>query len=76
MGNRSGDKNMSQSQAILDYLQSGHVLTPLEALQKFGCFRLAARVHDLRAAGHNIVGHTVDTGSGKKVAQYHLQSTT
>ncbi|WP_425319065.1 helix-turn-helix domain-containing protein [Snodgrassella alvi] len=36
----SNSENYSQSKQILDYLQSGNALTPLEALRKFNCLRL------------------------------------
>ena len=45
---------MTQTQKILLYLKSGKTLTPIEALNKFGCFRLAARIADLRRDGHKI----------------------
>ena len=45
---------MTQTQRILIYLKTGKSLTPLEALNKFGCFRLAARIADLRSQGHTI----------------------
>ena len=45
---------MTQTQRILIYLKTGKSLTPLEALNKFGCFRLAARIADLRRDGHTI----------------------
>jgi len=45
---------MTQTQRILIYLKTGKSLTPIEALQKFGCFRLAARISDLRSQGHTI----------------------
>ena len=45
---------MTQTQRILIYLKTGKSLTPLEALQKFGCLRLAARIADLRRDGHII----------------------
>jgi hypothetical protein len=48
-------KTLSQNQAILDYLKSGNTLTPIEALEKFHCFRLAARISDLRKSGHTIL---------------------
>jgi hypothetical protein len=63
---------MSQSDAILAHLQAGNSLTPIEALQRFGCFRLAARVNDLRAAGHNVITHHLDLPNGKRVASYRL----
>ena len=46
---------MSQNKQIADYLNKGKKLTPIDALTKFGCFRLAARIADLRASGMNIV---------------------
>ncbi len=61
----------SQSDAILAYLKSGRSLTPLEALRRFGCFRLSARAYDLRAAGYRIRSRLVRVGD-KKVARYWL----
>tara|TARA_Y100001951_G_C11269307_1_gene257676 strand:- start:160 stop:375 length:216 start_codon:yes stop_codon:yes gene_type:complete len=44
-------------------------LTPIEALNKYGCFRLSARVHDLRTEGFNI--QTIRTKeNGKTYATY------
>ena len=43
-------RTTSQSAMILNFLKSGGSLTPIEALQKFSCFRLAARINDLREA--------------------------
>ena len=44
----------TQNEMVLDHLQSGKPLTPLTALQRYGVFRLAARVCDLRSMGHEI----------------------
>lgn len=63
---------MSQEQAILAYLRTGHLITPIGALQKFNTFRLAARIADLRRAGHVIRTETIKTRSGKRVAAYLL----
>jgi len=64
---------MSQDTAILNYLKKGKKLTPLDALHRFGCFRLSARVYDLRGRGHNIVSKTIQV-SGKRVSEYSLVS--
>lgn len=40
---------------ILSYLKAGNSITPLDALQLFGCFRLGARIWDLRKSGVEIV---------------------
>lgn len=64
----------SQNQQILKYLQSGKKITPLEALNKFGCFRLGARIYDLRHDGHPISSKPFKTDSGKTVAIYELKT--
>lgn len=63
---------MTQRNDILDYLKSGRSLTPLSALDLFGCLRLGARIYDLKAEGYRIVSEQVETPSGKHVARYSL----
>ncbi len=62
---------MSQQQAILKHLQN-NTITPLDALNLYGCFRLAAVIHVLRDAGHNIETEAM-TMNGKTFANYRLQ---
>ena len=62
---------MSQCADIELFLQSGHELTPLEALEMFRCFRLAARIDELRARGVPIATRMVHEG-GKAYAAYRL----
>ena len=45
---------MTQNDAILSALRRGERLTPTVALSVYGTFRLAARIWDLRQAGHAI----------------------
>ena len=61
---------MSQNKQIADYLNKGKKLTPIDALNKFGCFRLAARIADLRNEGMNIVTNTIKLENKKQIAQY------
>jgi len=63
---------ISQQDAVLLLLQSRPAgLTPIEALNEVGCFRLAARVAELRTLGHNIV--TIpETRDGRTWARYRL----
>ena len=42
------ESKKSQADAIKDYLLQGHSITPLDALEMFGCFRLGARIADLK----------------------------
>lgn len=62
----------SQAKRILAYMQEGHRITPIEALNLFGCFRLGARIADLRAGGHAIESEFVTTESGKHVKSYWI----
>ena len=62
----------TQAGRILAHLRAGHRLTALEALERFGCFRLAARVHELRREGWAIEERTVETRGGKRVAEYWI----
>jgi hypothetical protein len=64
---------MSQNKQIADYLNKGKKLTPIDALNKFGCFRLAARIADLRNDGMNIVTNTIKLENKKQIAQYSVK---
>jgi hypothetical protein len=61
-----------QNSKILSYMLLGNSISAYEALQLFGCFRLAARIHDIRKMGYAINKETMDTQSGKKVAVYSI----
>lgn len=65
---------MSQAQTILEMLKRGPV-TAMDALQAAGCFRLAARIADLRQQGFEIETETITTPTGKHIAQYKLKET-
>jgi hypothetical protein len=62
----------SQNQEIYEYLQTGKSLTPLEALERFGCFRLGARIYDLKQADVKIATDIVEK-NGKRFASYRLE---
>lgn len=60
----------SQCEQILAHLKT-RPITPLEALDLYGCFRLGARVWDLRQDGHDIHTELVER-NGKRFAQYQM----
>ena len=62
---------MTQNQQIANYLNKGKAITPIQALNKFNCFRLAARISDLRNDGMNINTKIV-TKEGKSYASYSI----
>lgn len=61
----------SQNEQILEALESGSKVTPLDALNKFGCFRLGARIHELKQRGYPIKTEIIRQ-RGKYIAEYSL----
>jgi hypothetical protein len=55
---------MKQTDKILLYMQTEGEITPLDALREFNCMRLAARISDLRKAGHKI-GRRIEKGTNR-----------
>ena len=66
------DVTKSQEQQVLRRLLAGESLTALEALQRFGVFRLAARVFRLRQKGFPVLTHMAEMAGGKRVAVYAM----
>lgn len=64
-------KTDAQKERIKRYLKSGKGLTPLGALNRFGCFRLSGRILDFRREGMNIQTVLVKRGK-KRVALYRI----
>ncbi len=65
----------SQTKRVGDYLLRHGKITPLEALQKLGTARLAARIWDLKREGFSITRRMkwVRTRNGEtRVAEYRL----
>ena len=62
---------MSQTMQIKEWLQTGKPLTALDALENFSCFRLAARIDDLRKEGMQIETR-IKYKNGKRFAEYGL----
>ncbi len=60
----------SQNMRILHALKMNRRLTPLAALRLFGCFRLSARIYDLRMMGVAIHSGRRTLPDGKIVAEY------
>ena len=59
---------MNQEQMIFEHLKKHGSITAIEALNKYGCFRLAARIGELRET-YNIETTMVEKG-GKRFARY------
>lgn len=63
---------VTQKLETLIYLQRYGSITPMDALKEFNCFRLGARIWDLRREGHDIFTE-YETKRGKTYARYRLK---
>lgn len=64
-------KTESQNNLIKAWLMNGRSITPLQALDMFGCFRLSARIDNLRKEGMNIKTDLIMIND-KRIAQYSI----
>lgn len=68
---------MTQTDMILGYLREHGSISQLEAAQELGCWRLGARIWDLRHEGHAIRREMVTRrnrfGTTVSFARYSLQ---
>jgi hypothetical protein len=64
-------KSDSQNNLIKAWLMNGRSITPLQALDMFGCFRLSARIDNLRKEGMNIKTDLIMIND-KRIAQYSI----
>lgn len=62
----------TQTAQIRAALERGEALTPLDALDRFGCFRLGARIYELRKEGLPVAKRMVPAGD-THVAEYRLE---
>ena len=62
----------SQKNLVLNHLKNDNGITPLEALNKFGAFRLSAIIFDLKKDGYDIDTEIIKNG-GKHYANYKLK---
>ena len=62
---------MSQNKEIKEYLNHGNRLTSLDALNLFGCMRLASRINDLKKEGMLIGSKTITALNGKRYSEYY-----
>lgn len=61
----------TQKSQILAALLNGEKITPMDALTRFGSFRLGAVIHKLRLQGYNIITENVPH-NGTHYARYYL----
>lgn len=68
---------MAQKEMILDYLERNGSITQKEAIDHLGCYRLPARIGELKHMGHHIrrtmVQSTNRFGTPISFAKYSLE---
>ena len=67
---------MSQVDMVMDYMQAHGSITQSEAIEAFGCYRLGARIADLKERGV-AVGRIMEEGQNRfgdrtRYARYFL----
>jgi len=66
---------ISQEDYILKDLLRGTCITPMDALEDYGCFRLGARIYDLRNKGYDIKTKKIKRNK-KTFAGYYIEKKT
>ena len=61
-----------QARTVLRHLARGKTITAWEALGVYRIFRLAARILELRDAGHDIITDRKKDATGKWYGEYRL----
>lgn len=70
----------TQAKDILRYMREHGSITQVEAAHEIGCYKLPARIYDLKVAGHVIDKEMVNSknryGHHCSYARYRLKETT
>jgi len=60
-----------QKKAILKHMRTSWI-SPIEALNRFGCFRLAPRILEIKEDGYNVVDRWKESPNGARFKEYKL----
>ena len=63
----------SQKTRILEYLEEHGSITQAEAVERFRCYRLSARISELKDDGHNIITESEPNNGYGRHARYFLE---
>ena len=66
-------QHKSQKSKILDYMLDNGSITQKEAVEHFGCYRLSARIKDLRDEEYNIITVSEQNEGYGNHARYFLK---
>ena len=59
----------TQRAQIRAHLEAGRSITPLEALDLYGCYRLGARIHELKGEGLSILSERPEVNTVSETLQ-------
>lgn len=65
-------ENPNQTTQILLYLKEGNKITGMGALKLFNCWRLGARIWDIKEMGFNVNMKLITTSTGKVIGEYSM----
>lgn len=69
-------EKVTQASLIIEYLEEFGSITPLEAIRDIGCYRLSARISDIKDMGIPIKTEMVNVknrrGKHSRIARYSL----
>lgn len=60
----------TKTEKILKHLQKRKKITSLDAIELYGCTRLASVIFNLKGRGHEIITHIVQDKNGTKWGVY------
>lgn len=67
----------SQKEMVITHLKENKTINPLQSLDMFGCFRLAAVIFELKQDGYTILTDMIEVenrwGELCRVAQYRME---
>ena len=66
-------RRLTQKRSVLNHLKSMQSITAMEALNKYGIFRLASIIHVLRTEGQNMITLMINKPNRPHYAKYTLE---
>lgn len=69
----SENRRPSQADAVLAYLVDRGSITPVEAAEHLGVWRLAPRIFELKERGYDIRRTDIPNGNGGRHARYYIR---
>lgn len=71
--NWNQERSATQKAQVREWLLTGKHLTPMEALRRFGSFRLSAIIFELREEGLKIETDKLQVAPKTRVADYYIK---